>query len=121
MAMAKKSPDKEAFDAIEKIKQAEERAQEIIQEAREKTSSQIIQDSYEEAEKIKARFLTEAKEKADGIKKEIIDRAKKERNKIEKESDKEISDLRQKTRSRMPGAVEKIRKIVEESLKKGGF
>ena len=56
-----------------------------------------------------------------GIKKEIIDRAKKERNRILKESDEEIYDLRQKSQSRMPKAVAKIREKVERSLKKGAL
>jgi len=121
LALAKKDPDNETFDALEKIKKAEERGREIIQEAREKTASQIIQNSYEEAEKIKAQFLTEAKEKADRIKKEIIERAKKESNGILKESDEEIYDLRQKSQSRIPEAVAKIREKMERSLKKGAL
>jgi len=119
--MEKNKPGNDAFDAIEKIKKAEEKAQEIIREAREKTASQIVQDAHEDAEKIKTQFLTEAKNKADGIKKEIIDRAKIERKRIEKESEEEISHLQQKTLSRMSDAVEKTRKIVEESLQKGAL
>jgi len=119
--MDKKTPDNEAYEALRKIKQAEEEARQIVQEAREKTANQIIQDAYEEAQKIREQSLAEAKEKADKKKKEIIDKAKKEKDRIEKESDKEISDLCQNTHSRMSNAVEIIRKEVEESLKKGVF
>jgi len=103
--MAKKNPDNEAMDALQEIKQAEERAREIIQEAQEKTSSRIVQDAYDEAEKIKENFLKEAKEEAEKRKKEIIDEAKEERNRIEQETDKEVLTLRQKTKARMPEAV----------------
>ena len=121
MALVKKIPDNDAFEALEKIKKAEERAREIIQEARDKTTSQIIQDSHDEAEKIKTQLLTEAKEKAIRIKQKIIDRATKEKDRILKESDEEISDLYKKSRSRMPEAVAKIREKVDLSLKKGAL
>jgi ATP synthase H subunit len=117
--MAKNNPDNDAFDAIEKIKEAERKAQEILQEAREKTAFQIVQDAQDEAEKIKEGFLSEAKEKAEGIKKEIIESAKKQREKIETESDKEISHLHHKTRSRISDAVETTKKRVAEFLDKG--
>jgi ATP synthase H subunit len=119
--MEKKIPDDEAIGALERIKEAEEKAREIIQEAQEITAIQIVQDAHGKAEKIRARFLEEARKKAEEKKKEIIDRAKKERDKIEKDSEREISDLVEKTRSRMSDAVKIIGKKVEESLKKGAF
>jgi vacuolar-type H+-ATPase subunit H len=117
--MTKNNPDNDAFDAIEKIKAAEEQAREILQEAREKTAFQIIHDAQDEAEKIKERFLAEAKEKAEGIKKKIIDSAKRQRDEIETESDQEISDLRHETRSRISHAVETTKKRVAELLDQG--
>lgn len=119
--MEKKILDNEAYDALARIKQAEEKAREIVLEAREKSATKIVHEALEEAEKIQQQFLKEAREKAEKEKKEIIDGAKKQRDEIEKESDREIANLRQKTLSLMPDAVEKIRKKVEESLKKGGF
>ncbi len=119
--MAEKIPDNEAFEALQKIKRAEDKAKDIIQEAREKTSLQIVQDAYEEAEKIKMQILKEAKEKAARKKKEIIERAEKEQKKIQKETDQEISELHRNTRSLMPKAVEKIGKKVEQFLLKGGL
>jgi vacuolar-type H+-ATPase subunit H len=119
--MDKKIPGNEAYDALHKIKKTEEKAREIIQEAREKTASQIIQSAYDEAEKIKEQFLAEAKAKADKKKEEIISRARAEKDRIENESDKEISDLRQKTQPLMSSAAKEIRKKVEEALKRGTF
>ena len=119
--MEKKIPDDEAIGALQKIKEAEERARRIIQEAQEITAIQIVQEAHEEARKIRARFLEKAKKKAEEKKKEIVDKAKKERDKIEKDSDREISELVEKTRSRMSDAVKIIGKKVEESLKKGAF
>ena len=117
--MTKNNPDNDAFDAIEKIKGAEEKARDIIQEAREKTAFQIVQNAQDEAEKIKERILAEAREKAEDIKKELVDRAKKQRDEIQKESDKEVSDLRHETRPRISHAVEATKKRVAEFLDKG--
>lgn len=119
--MEKKNLVNEAYDALARIKQAEEKAKEIVLEAREKSAAKIVHEAQEEAEKLQQQVLKEAREKAEIKKIEIIDRAKKQRDEIEQETEREIAGLRQKTRTLMPEAVEKIRKKVEGSLKKGGF
>ncbi len=49
--MGEKKRKSDVLTAVEKIKEVEEKARGIIQDAREKTSSKIIEDAYEEAKK----------------------------------------------------------------------
>lgn len=111
----------EAHIALTNIKEAEEKAKRIIQDAREKTSAQIIQDAYDEAEKMKDKYLTEARKRADERKNVIILKARKETEKIKKKSEKEIAIIRQKAKTTMPEAVEKITEKLREFLKGGSL
>ena len=119
--MEKKILDNEAYDALARIKQAEEKAKEIVLEAREKSAAKIVHEALEEGERLQQQFVKEAREKAEKRRRELVDRAKTQRDEIEQETEREIAGLREKTLALMPEAVEKIRKKVEESLKKGGF
>lgn len=71
--MTQKVQKSEAFVALEKIKEAEEKARKIVHETREKTALEIIQTAYDEAKKIKKNSLEEARMKAEK-KKELFNR-----------------------------------------------
>jgi vacuolar-type H+-ATPase subunit H len=61
-----------ALDALDKIKKAEEEARELINEAKEHTSLQIIQDAQEEAQKIKKEIINGARNKVQSIREVLI-------------------------------------------------
>lgn len=61
-----------ALEALDRVREAEEKAKAIVREAREKTAVQIAREA---AEEIKQRSLAEAKEEADAWKKAILARA----------------------------------------------
>ena len=104
---AKKSP---ALEALDRVREAEERAKAIIREAREKTAVQIVEEAAEAAEEIKQRSLAEAKKEADDRKKAILERAHQEAEAIRAETEAELATLR-----RQAGAV------LEEAVKKVGL
>ena len=83
-----------AFDALAKIKEAEEKARNLLTEAREQMSIQIIQDAQEEAKKIKEQFIEEARNKARAIREDVIKSAEQEASQIREQTQKETKNLR---------------------------
>ena len=55
----------DAFTALQKIKEAERKARELIEDARKNRASQIIRDAYEEAKKIKEDYLFRARQESE--------------------------------------------------------
>jgi vacuolar-type H+-ATPase subunit H len=115
--MDKETHDKEAFRALQRIKEAEEKAQRILQEAREKISSQILQDAYGEAVIIREKYMKEAREEAEKRKKELIEKAQKEMERIKKKAEEDAFLLSQRAEALITKAVERIRERLREYLK----
>ncbi len=94
--------------AVKNIKEAEEKARRIIQEAREKEASKVIQEAYDEAKKIKESSLKEARTIAYEKKKTIVQNASKEAMKIRGESEEDEARMRERAEKAMSKAVEKV-------------
>jgi vacuolar-type H+-ATPase subunit H len=109
----KKSP---ALEALDRVREAEQRAKATIRDAREKTAVQIAKEAADAAEEIKQKSLEEAKKEAEGRKQGIIERAQKEAEVIRKESETELSALRRQAGSSFEGAVKKARQMIREFL-----
>ncbi len=110
---------KDALDALQRIKEAEEKARKIVQEAREKTVVKIIQDAYDEAEKIKDRHLNRARKKAEERRSAIIQQAAKEAGEIREKAEQEGVSLKKKAEKAMPGAVSQISDRIKHLIEKG--
>ena len=109
----KKSP---ALEALDRVREAEQRAKATIRDAREKTAVQIAKEAADAAEEIKQKSLEEAKKEAEARKKGIIERAQKEAEVIRKESETELSAMRRQAGSSFEGAVKKARQMIREFL-----
>jgi vacuolar-type H+-ATPase subunit H len=110
---------KEALDALQRIKEAEEKARKIVQEAREKKAVKIIQDAYDEAEKIKDRHLKRARKKAEERRGALIQQAAKKAGEIREKAEQEGVSLKKKAEKAMPGAVSQISDRIRHLIEKG--
>jgi vacuolar-type H+-ATPase subunit H len=105
-----------ALEALQKVKEAEERALTIIQEAREKLTQEIIRKASEEAEKIKMRALARAKEEAEAYRKTILEKAADEAKAIRAEAEEEAAGIRRRAAELLDEAVKKTSLKVKEFL-----
>ncbi len=110
---------KGASDALKRIKEAEEKARNIVQEAREKTSVEIIQDAHQEAEKIKERHLNRARKKAEERKSAIIQEAAREAEEIREKAEQEIVSIKKQAEKAMSKAVSHISDRIKYFIDKG--
>ena len=110
-----------ALEALQKIKEAEEEARRTIQEAKDTTSVQIIQDAQEEARQIKDSAVEEARKNGQVKRATIIQKAKAEAKEITSQAEQEMSVLRQSTEGQLEHAVEKVAEKIQDFLKKGGL
>ena len=117
MDVEKKKSD--VLTAVEKIKEVEEEARGIIQDAREKTGEKIIQDAYDEAKKIKKNNSNEARGRAYEKKTAIIQSASREAHKIRKKSEEDVANIGQKAEVAMSKTVEKIAERIKHFLEAG--
>ena len=108
-----------ALDALQKIKDAEDEARKIIQDAHEKTSVKIIQDAQKDADEVKERMLAEARDKARERKKSIIQGAKLEVKKIAAEAQTEIERLRNLPTDSRSRAIEKVAENIRSAVRGG--
>jgi len=109
----------EAFVALQKIKETEEKARRIINKAREKETSRIIQNAYDEAKDIKKSSLKWAREETEERKKAIIQKATKEAERIRREAEAEGKELHTKAEKLVQEAVEKVTEKIKDFLKGG--
>ncbi|MBN2246604.1 MAG: hypothetical protein JW755_12240 [Candidatus Aminicenantes bacterium] len=109
----------EALKALQSIKETEEQAKEIIQNARENEAQRIIQEAYAEVKKIKAGILEETKKKAEALKTEIVNKAEEEAGAIRKSAALEEKKLREAAKKNMNAAVKKASGKIKELLKEG--
>jgi len=119
--MNKKTGKSDALLAIQRIKEAEEKARRIILNAQEKETIKIIQDAYDEAKKIKEDYVKKARNEAEKKKRSIIDEASKEAEKIRRKAEEEASALSRKAKTIMPQTVEKFAQRIKHFLEGGAF
>ncbi|MFZ2054974.1 MAG: hypothetical protein WAU81_12375 [Candidatus Aminicenantales bacterium] len=109
----KKSP---ALEALDRVREAEDRAKAIVREAREKIATQIAKEAAEAAEKIKQKALAEARKEADARKKAILERAHQEAEAIRAEAEAELATLRRQAGAAFDKAVIKAALKIREFL-----
>jgi vacuolar-type H+-ATPase subunit H len=109
----------EALKALQSIKETEEEAKNIIQNARENEAQMVIQDAYKAAEKIKEEMLTEAKKKAEILKNDIIKKAMDEAEEIRRSAALEEKKLRGTAEKNMTAAVKQASGKIKDLLKEG--
>ena len=109
----------EALKALQRLKETEEQAKKIIQNARENEAQKIIQDAYKEADKIKADILADAKKKAEAMKTEIIQKAEKDAEETRRSAALEEDKLRETAEKNKTAAVKKASGKIKELLKEG--
>ena len=111
----KKSP---ALEALDRVRQAEERARAIVLEAREKTAVQIAKEAAEAADEIKTRALVEARKKAEDRKKAILGNAHREAEAVRAETEEALASLRRRAHTGIEGAATKVALRIREFLKR---
>ena len=117
MSVEKKKSD--VLTAVEKIKEVEEKARGIIQDAREKLAEKIIQDAYDEEKKIKKKNSNEARGRAYEKKTAIIQKASREAGEIRTKSEEDVAHISQKAEAAMSKTVEKIAERIKHFLEGG--
>ena len=117
--MTEEAGKSEVHVALQKIKEAEDKARHLIRDAQERLAPRIIQEAQEEARKIRESCLARAKKDAEEKKDAIIGRASKEADRIREQAGEEASVLRQKARKAMPRVVEKFGAIIKKYLTEG--
>jgi vacuolar-type H+-ATPase subunit H len=105
-----------ALEALDRVREAEEKAKTIIREAQEKTAVQIVQEAAVAAEEIKQNSLAQAKTEADVRKKDILERARQEAESIRAETEAELAALRHQAGSAFEEAVKKAGQRIREFL-----
>jgi vacuolar-type H+-ATPase subunit H len=117
--MGEKKRKSDVLTAVEKIKEVERKARGIIQDAREKTSSKVIEDADEEAKKFKENDLNEARKRAYAKKTAIIQSASREALKIRKESEEDKARMCKKAEVAMSKTVEKVTEKIKHFFEGG--
>lgn len=108
-----------ALEAIQKVKEAEARAKDIIEETRSKEIPEIMAKAIEEAEAVVKEILARAKEEAEKRKQTIVAEARKQAAEIRKETQREIEKMdktaKEKFSSSWPSILQLIRREIESS------
>jgi len=105
------------LEALEKIKEAEDKARKIVREAKEETSLKIIQEAQNEARAFKEKTAKEAKGKALKIREEMIKRAEKEADQIRAETKRETEILHKRGSAAQAEAVKKVSEEMKKYLR----
>ena len=103
-----------ALEALDKIKEAEDKARKIVANAREDTALKILQAAQDEARFDKEKSLKEARAKARKIRAGLITKAEEEAARIRIETQKEKEALLKKGKAARADAVKKV----SEEMKK---
>lgn len=110
-----------ALEAIERIREAEEKARLIIEEARDSTAAEILRRAVEEAKRIREETLALAKKEAEAEKKKIIERAIQEAEEISLSAVTEAKELERRATTNMEAAVEQIALKIKKFLEEGAW
>ncbi|MGQ9800181.1 MAG: hypothetical protein ACUVRL_00725 [Candidatus Saccharicenans sp.] len=97
----------EAGPALQQVRQAEERARQLIEETRTRTAPELVRQAGEEAEELRKKILTEARQQAEKLRKEIIARARVEAENISQQTEAEKAEILRKAEDSFQQAVEK--------------
>ena len=116
-----KTQDKKSdvLNALERIREAEEKTKVILRKAKEETSLKIIQDAQDEVKQIKEEAVIAAREKAKKIKEAAVKKAEKEASLIREETKKAAETFHQKGRSVEPETVERVARKIAHFLEGG--
>jgi vacuolar-type H+-ATPase subunit H len=103
-----------ALEALKKIREAEDHARKIINDAKEGMSLKIIQEAQNEARMIKEKSVEEAKAKSRKIRSELIKKAEGEAAQIREKTRQETETLCKRGGAAQSEAV----KLVSEEMRK---
>jgi vacuolar-type H+-ATPase subunit H len=111
--------DNQAWAALQDVRKAEEQARLKVEEARQKTSLEIIRTATEKAEELKKKIIDEARRQADNLKQEIISRAQAEAQTISQQTSAEKQEINKKAQANFDLAVEKAAEKLISMVKTG--
>ena len=114
--MSNEGTPKAPLDALQKIKDAEEKAKALVQNAREAEAVNVMQAAQEEARILIQNLLEEARASASQNRQKIVDAAKGEAEKINQDSAEAANALREKAFPLMEKAVKKTALRIHEHL-----
>jgi len=106
-----------ALESLQKIKEAEKKARELVEDTKKNRAANIIHEAHEEAQKIKEESLAQARKESEKKKKAIIERASLEAERIRQESVQEAEEFSRRVESLMPEAVKKVSGLIKQHLK----
>ncbi len=107
----------DALESLHRIKEAEKKARELIEDTRKNKTSKIIQEAHEEAQKVKEAALAKTRKESEKKKKAVIEKAAAEAEKIRQDAEKEAEKLSRHVESLMPEAVKKVSGQIRQHLK----
>lgn len=107
----------DALESLQKIKEAEKKARELVEDTKKNKVLKIIQDARDEARKIKEEMLARTREESEKKKKAIIEKASSEAERIRQEAEEEAKKLSRRVEHLMPEAVKKVSGHIKQHLK----
>ena len=105
--MSVNDPQKAPLEALQKIKEEEEKARSLIEAARDTEAVEIVQAAQEEARSLIQKFLEEARSEAGEKRAEIVKAAEIEADKIKRRGVEEAGALRENAAPLLGKAIEK--------------
>jgi len=115
--MSNEGTHKAPLEALQMIKDAEDKAKNLVQDAHEAEATKIIQTAQEEARSLTQKHIEEARATAAQKKQEIVAAAAADADKIKHNSEESTVALREKVLPLMEKAVEKTALRIQEYLK----
>ncbi|HAR35422.1 MAG TPA: hypothetical protein DCR87_00670 [Acidobacteria bacterium] len=97
----------EAGLALQQVRQAEERARQLVEETRTRTAPELVRQAGEETEELRKKILTEARKQAEKLRKEIVERARAEAEDLSRQTEAEKAEILRKAEDSFKEAVEK--------------
>ncbi|MGB9836500.1 MAG: hypothetical protein ACPLRX_07160 [Candidatus Saccharicenans sp.] len=105
-----------AWQALQRVREAEEKARLLVEEARQKSFPEILRKAGEEAEQLKREILSEARREAERIKSEIIQKAEAEAAAIKQQTEEEKQALLKQGEANFEEAVSKTAEKLRQLL-----
>lgn len=105
-----------AWQALRRVREAEEKARQMVEEARQKSFPEIIKRAGEEAEEIKRKILTESRNQAESIRRDIIQKAESQALAIKNQTETEKQALLNQVETNFDEAVRKTVEKLKELL-----
>jgi vacuolar-type H+-ATPase subunit H len=114
--MNQNAPAGNPLEALKQIRQAENRAYKVRQDAREEGSRKIIEDAHKEAGQVKDSISADARKKADHKRSHIIQEAQEQADEIRRQAREEMEALQTKAQENRAAAVRKAAEIIQKRL-----